>query len=102
MRLNGPKAAGKKIGLNIAFTDLRKSYGLIVENAVLNYGKPLTSPDASVTLTKATLHAIQLKETTVESATAKGDLMFGGRREAFGEFIALLDTFPLWFKIVTR
>jgi linear primary-alkylsulfatase len=69
---------------------------------VLNYGRPVTSPDASVTLTKATLDAIQLNETTVEAAVAKGDLTFGGRREAFGEFMGLLDTFPLWFNIVTR
>ena len=37
VRLNGPKAAGKKIALNLTFTDLKKTYGLVVENAVLNY-----------------------------------------------------------------
>ena len=45
VRLNGPKAAGKKIGLNIDLTDLHKQYGLTVENAVLNYGKPLAHAD---------------------------------------------------------
>ena len=35
VRLDGPKAAGKKIGLNIEFTDLHTQYGLAVENAVL-------------------------------------------------------------------
>ena len=39
VRLNGPKAAGKKIALNVDFTDLKKQYGLIVENAVLNYAQ---------------------------------------------------------------
>ena len=41
VRLDGAKAAGKKLGLNMAFTDLGKEYGLTVENGVLNYGKPL-------------------------------------------------------------
>lgn len=101
VRLNGPKAAGKKIGLNMSFTDLKKDYGLAVENAVLNYGKPLAQPDAKVTLSKATLDAIQLKETTLEQAITKGDVKIEGRREALGEFLGLLDSFPFWFNIVT-
>jgi alkyl sulfatase BDS1-like metallo-beta-lactamase superfamily hydrolase len=101
VRLNGPKAAGKKLGLNITFSDLKKSYGLAVENAVLNHGKPLAQPEATVTLSKATLDAIQLKETTLEQAIARGDVKVDGRREALGEFLGLLDTFPFWFNVVT-
>ena len=101
VRLNGPKAAGKKIFLNIDFTDLKKDYCLAVENAVLNYGKPLAQADAKVTLSKATLDSIQLKEVTLEQAITKGDIKIEGRREALGEFLALLDTFPFWFNIVT-
>jgi len=101
VRLNGPKAAGKKIGMNIDFTDLKKQYGLVVENAVLNHGKPLAKPDVKLTMTKATLDAIQLKETTLEAAITKGDLKIDGKREAFTEFMGLMDTFPFWFNIVT-
>lgn len=101
VRLNGPRAAGKKIGLNIDFTDLKKQYGLAVENAVLNHGKPLAQADATITLSKATLDAIQLKEITLEQAIAKGDLKIEGKREAFTDFMSLLDTFPFWFNIVT-
>jgi alkyl sulfatase BDS1-like metallo-beta-lactamase superfamily hydrolase len=101
VRLNGPKAAGKKLGLNITFSDLKKDYGLAVENAVLNHGKPLAQPEATVTLSKATLDAIQLKETTLEQAIARGEVKIDGRREALGEFLGLLDTFPFWFNVVT-
>ena len=101
VRLNGPKAAGKKIALNVDFTDLKKQYGLAVENAVLNHGKPLAQPDATITLSKATLDAIQLKETTLEQAAASGALKIDGRREAFTEFLGLLDNFPFWFNVVT-
>jgi alkyl sulfatase BDS1-like metallo-beta-lactamase superfamily hydrolase len=101
IRLNGPRAAGQKIGLNVEFTDLGKKYGLQVENAVLNHGKPLAQPDVTLTTTKAALDAIQLREMTLENAIAKGDLKLTGRAEAFSAFMALLDTFPFWFNIVT-
>ena len=28
-------------------------------------------------------------------------MKIGGRKEALGEFMAMLDTFPFWFNIVT-
>ena len=45
IRLNGEKAAGKKVALNIDFTDLKKKYALTVENGVLNHAhESLRSP----------------------------------------------------------
>ena len=101
VRLNGPNAAGKKIGLNIDFTDLKQQYGLAVENAVLNYGQPLPQADATLTLTKATLDSIQMGEVTVDEAIAAGDLKIDGNPAALSNFLGLLDTFPFWFNIVT-
>jgi alkyl sulfatase BDS1-like metallo-beta-lactamase superfamily hydrolase len=102
VRLNGPNAAGKKIALILNFTDLKKQYALVVENAVLNYSnKPMEKVDAAITLSKATLDSIQRKEKTIEQAITAGELKVEGRREAFTELLALLDTFPFWFNIVT-
>lgn len=101
VRLNGPKAAGKKIHLNIDFTDLHKQYGVSVENAVMNYGTPLRQADVTLTMTKATLDAVQLKEMTMDQAISSGALKIQGNRAAFTEFMGLLDTFPFWFNIVT-
>lgn len=101
VRLNGPKATGKKIALNVDFTDLQTQYGLAVENAVLNYGKPLTKADATLTLSKATLEKIQLKKLTLDQAIAAGDLKVDGNRGKLDEFLGLLDDFPFWFNIVT-
>ena len=102
VRLNGERAAGKTLVLNLDFTDLKKQYGLTVENGVLNYAKkPVANADAKLTMSKATLDKVQLKETTIEQAIAAGDLKVEGRREALGEFLALLDNFPFWFNIVT-
>jgi alkyl sulfatase BDS1-like metallo-beta-lactamase superfamily hydrolase len=101
VRLNGPKAWGKKIGININFTDINENYGLLVNNGVLNHGKPLPTPDVSLTMTKATIDAIQLKTVSLEDAISKGDVKLTGKEPAFKEFMALLDDFPFWFNIVT-
>ena len=94
--------AGKKLSLNIEFTDLKQPYSLVVENGVLNYfKKPFAGADAKVTLTKSTLDRIQLKEIMVEQAITSGDLKVDGKREAFTEFVGMLDAFPFWFNIVT-
>lgn len=102
VRLNGPKAAGKNITLNINFTDLQKEYGLTVENAVLNYA-PAPVPDANVTLTldKATLDDVQLGTITMDDAIAADRVTIDGNRDSFNEFMDLLDTPPFWFNIVT-
>jgi alkyl sulfatase BDS1-like metallo-beta-lactamase superfamily hydrolase len=101
VRLNGPNAAGKKIVLNLNFTDLKKQYALVVENAVLNYSnKPLEEVDAAITLSKATFDSIQLRKRTIEQAITAGELKVEGRRDAFTELLGLLDTFPFWFNVV--
>lgn len=102
VRLNGEKAAGKKLALNVEFTDLKAPYSLVVENGVLNHApKAVANADATLTLTKATLDRIQLGEISPEQAVTSGDLKVEGRREAFTEFVAMLDRFPFWFDIVT-
>ncbi len=102
VRLNGEKAAGKKIVLNIDFSDLKKAYSLVVENGVLNHAaRSAPDADAKVTLTKATLDSIQLGDITPEQAIVAGNMKIEGRREAFVDFVGLLDKFPFWFHIVT-
>jgi alkyl sulfatase BDS1-like metallo-beta-lactamase superfamily hydrolase len=103
IRLNGPKAAGKKLILNVNFTDLKTQYVLTVENAVLNYAKDRQDrgADATIKLSKATLNAVQLKEATLDQKITSGDIKIDGRKEALGEFMGLLDEFPFWFNIVT-
>lgn len=101
VRLNGPRAAGKYLTLDIAFTDLDKEYGLTVEDAVLNYGKPIKNADVKISLAKATLFAIQAKTLTLEEGIANGSIKLEGKAATLGEFMGLLDNFPFWFNIVT-
>jgi alkyl sulfatase BDS1-like metallo-beta-lactamase superfamily hydrolase len=101
VRLNGPRAAGRKLGINLTFTDLNKSYGLSLENAVLNHGPPLPAPDSSFTLTKATLDRIQLGQLTFPQALAAGDIRFEGDPTSFADLMELIEAPPFWFNIVT-
>ncbi|MEZ0366216.1 alkyl/aryl-sulfatase [Mycobacterium sp. pUA109] len=102
VRLNGPKAAGKHITLNVNFTDLNKQYGLTVENGVLHYAPdPVPNANATITLTKATLDEIQLGHTHLDDAVKANSLTIDGNKDAFNDFIGLLDNFPFWFNIVT-
>jgi alkyl sulfatase BDS1-like metallo-beta-lactamase superfamily hydrolase len=103
VRLNGPKAAGRKLVLNLDFQDPKTAYVLTIENGVLNYARGRRDPkaDATITLSKAALNAVQLRESTLDQKLASGDIRIAGRREALGEFMGLLDDFPFWFNIVT-
>jgi len=102
VRLNGPKAAGKNLTMNVDFTDLKKQYGLTVENAVLNYAPaPVANANVSLTLDKATLDDIQLGNIKLNDAISSGKVKIDGNRDSFTEFMGLLDTFPFWFNIVT-
>ena len=102
VRLNPDKAAGRKYAINIDFPDLEQAYTLSVENAVLNHTrKQWPNADVSLTMDKATLNAIQLKEMSLERAVADGKLKITGNAAVFEDFMASLDNFNFWFNIVT-
>lgn len=102
VRLNGERAAGKKIVLNVDFTDLRKQYALVVAYGTLTYEpKFAAKADATMTLAKSTLDSIELGQTTLEKAIEAGEVKVDGSQQAIGEFLGLLDKFPFWFNIVT-
>lgn len=102
VRLNGPKAAGKKIALNVDFTDLKKQYGLTVENGVLNYSDGLLpQSDATLKLTKATMNDIQMGKVKLNDAISANNVTLEGNKQSVEDFVGLLDTFPFWFNIVT-
>ena len=102
VRLNGDKAAGKKIVLNWRFTDTRQDYVLNLENSALTCIADMQAAeaDATLTLTRATLDEISLRKTTFESALESGKIAVSGQRERLLELLAMLDTFPIGFPVV--
>jgi alkyl sulfatase BDS1-like metallo-beta-lactamase superfamily hydrolase len=103
VRLNGPKAAGRRLVLNVAFTEPQSQYVVTVENGVLHYARNRqdAAADATVTLNKAALVAVQLKRATIEQQIGAGAIRIVGRQDALGELLSLLDDFPFWFNVVT-
>jgi alkyl sulfatase BDS1-like metallo-beta-lactamase superfamily hydrolase len=103
MRLNGPKAAGKRIALNFDFTDVKEKYVLEMVNGVLNHtpGRQAEKADATMTLTRETLNQIVLREKKLADAIKAGDVKVAGSEAKLDEMLAYLDSFEFWFNIVT-
>lgn len=102
IRLNGPKAEGKRIVLNWRFTDTGETYILNLENCALTYvaGTQAAEADAGFTLARSTLDEVIAKQTTFPDAVAAGKIEFTGNPMKLGELMALMDEFPRMFEIV--
>jgi len=102
VRLNGPKAEGKRIVLNWTFTDTRESFVLNLENCALTYvaGAQAADADASFTLARGTLDEVFAKLTTFPEAVGSGKVEVSGNAMRLGELMMLMDEFPRMFEIV--
>ena len=103
VRLNGPKAAGRRITVNWVFTDTQERYCLRLENCTLNHtaGVLAGKPDVTVTLTRESLNRLALKQSTFRKEEAEGHLRVKGKKLKLHELFALMDEFEFWFNIVT-
>jgi alkyl sulfatase BDS1-like metallo-beta-lactamase superfamily hydrolase len=102
VRLNGPKAEGKRIVLNWSFTDTSETFILNLENCALTYiaGAQASAADASFTLPRSTLDEVIAKQTTFPEAVGAGKIKFTGNPMRLGELMMLMDEFPRMFEIV--
>jgi alkyl sulfatase BDS1-like metallo-beta-lactamase superfamily hydrolase len=102
VRLNGPKADGKRIVLNWRFTDTGEVVVLNLENSALTHreGKASPTADATVTLTRKALDRITLFESTFPQEIDGGNIKVEGDRARLDELLDLLETFDSSFPIV--
>ncbi len=102
IRLNGPKADGKRIVLNWKFTDTNETFILNLENCALTYVADTQAgdADASFTLARSTLDEVIAKLTTFPEAVASGRISVGGDATRLTELMTLMDEFPRMFEIV--
>jgi alkyl sulfatase BDS1-like metallo-beta-lactamase superfamily hydrolase len=102
VRLNAPKAEGKHIVVNWTFTDLNESHVMNLENSALTHtsGKLSDKPDVSLTLTRAVLDAVTLKQRTFADSIQLGDIKLSGDQARLREFFDLFDEFSTGFEIV--
>jgi alkyl sulfatase BDS1-like metallo-beta-lactamase superfamily hydrolase len=104
--LNGPKADGVNVKLDLVFSDTGSRHRLWIENAVLHHRRiaPSAAPtDADATLTLPQTKFVQLM---LGTASPKDVLMddavkLGGSRVDLLRFFALIEKPPRGFPIVT-
>ncbi|MBK6614579.1 alkyl sulfatase dimerization domain-containing protein [Ottowia sp.] len=101
VRLNAAKAEGKKVVINWNFTDSKQQLALTLENSALTHAPgQARNADATLTLSRATLDAITLRQTTFPEAIQSGQIKLEGDRAKIGELLGMLDTFEQMFPIV--
>lgn len=105
VQLDAKKADGKKIAINWVFPDLKEKHTLYLENSVLNHWPDYTDAkaDVTVTLDRATLSKILIKETTFADAVKAGQVKFTGDQAKFADLMGCLVDLNqfFWFDIVT-
>ncbi|MGA8165069.1 MAG: alkyl sulfatase dimerization domain-containing protein [Waddliaceae bacterium] len=103
IRLNGPKAAGHVIKLNLNVPDVDEQHVLFVKNGVLHHvsNQQADDADATITITRSKLNEIFGGETTIAKEISSGDVEVTGNSEKITRFFQLLDTFDFWWNVVT-
>jgi alkyl sulfatase BDS1-like metallo-beta-lactamase superfamily hydrolase len=102
--LNGPSAEGKDYKLNLVLSDVKESYVLWIENAVLHFRKASAAADANATLTLTKPLFVKMMAGTfgIKDAVMSDDLKVDGSKIELIRFLALIDKQPGTFGIVTR
>ncbi|WP_223217264.1 alkyl/aryl-sulfatase [Rhizobium cauense] len=103
VRLNGDRAAGKTIEINMELTDTNEKYVVGVENSAIHYSKDKSAPsaDVSIVTTREALNDVMLGTSTMEKQVVEGKAKLTGDPKKLSEFVGLLDNFEFWFNIVT-
>lgn len=76
MRVNGEKAAGRRITLNFVFTDTGEKVVLRLSNGVLSHviGRTDDAAGATLTMTRAALDRFILGQTTLDAEASSGEI----------------------------
>jgi alkyl sulfatase BDS1-like metallo-beta-lactamase superfamily hydrolase len=102
IRLDGERAAGRRIVLNWIFPDLGRRFALNLENCALTAlpDRQAAAPDATVTTERAVLNRLVLRELTFADAMAAGLVQVDGAADRVAELFTLLDDFSVMFPVV--
>jgi alkyl sulfatase BDS1-like metallo-beta-lactamase superfamily hydrolase len=103
VRLDGPKADGKRMRFNFVFTDVGETHVLELDNAVLHHhrGEPVADADATVRLTRDLLIRLGIGEAGLKEVVMSDALEVEGSRLKLLSFLSLLDKPDGRFPIVT-
>jgi len=101
--LNGPKADGKELIINVVFTDIHESYVLNLENAVLHHrkSKPDPAANATVKLTHDLYLGMAIGKVGIKDLLLSDDIEFQGSKLDLIRFFSLMEIPKGAFNIVT-
>ncbi|MBI4253963.1 MAG: MBL fold metallo-hydrolase [Candidatus Rokubacteria bacterium] len=102
VRLNGEKAEGRRIVINWVFSDLDRRYVLNLENCALTWlaDRQRDRADATVTLERAMLNRLVLRELPFADAVERGLVGVDGDPAKVVELFSLFDDFTVMFEVV--
>ena len=103
VRLDGPKADGKRMRFNFVFTDVGETHVLELDNAVLHHrrAESVADADATVRLTRDLLIRLGIGEAGLKDVVMSDALQVEGSRLKLLSFLSLLDKPDGRFPIVT-
>lgn len=103
VRLNGPKAEGKTMAFNFAFSDIGETWSLTLQNSVLFFypNKPHDAPTATLTLTARDFKLLMTQIADAGTLMNEGRLAIDGDAMAFADLAGLFDRFTPRWPIVT-
>ena len=102
--IDGDKAAGLALKINLTFTDLRQNYLLDIGNGVMHFRKapPAADANATLALTKPFFLRMMTGQAGAKDLLLSEETKISGSRIDLGRFFALVDKAPGTFPIVTR
>jgi alkyl sulfatase BDS1-like metallo-beta-lactamase superfamily hydrolase len=103
VRIDGPKADGKRFRFNFVFTDLDETHVLELDNAVLHHhrGEPVADADATVRLTRELLIKLGIGDAGLKDLVMSDELQVEGSRLGLLSFLSLIEKPEGRFPIVT-
>jgi alkyl sulfatase BDS1-like metallo-beta-lactamase superfamily hydrolase len=102
VRLDGPRAEGKRAVLNWRFTDTGEQYVLTLDNSALTYvaNRQAAEADATLTLRRRTLDMIITERQSIGDALGSGEVAIAGDGGKVAELFSLVDPPRRMFEIV--
>ncbi|GKU79385.1 alkyl/aryl-sulfatase [Paenibacillus sp. L3-i20] len=103
IRVNGPKAEGIQMTMNVTITNENEQFVMHLENSVLfnKADRQDNQPNVTLVVDRDTFYAIMLGSQSIDEAIASGKLEMTGEQHKVNEFISLLDQFEPLPNIVT-
>lgn len=103
VRLNAEKAEGEDFAINLVLPDRNEQYLLELKNSHLNNIKGVQSENAgqTVTIDRADLNRLMLKEVSPVRLVFEGKLKSSGNPLLLAKLFGMLEDFNFWFDIVT-